>query len=94
MTNKKSLAAQIKECSGTWRGRSALVDPIMRRQFDDDLSLAQPLDVGAAASCYIIFEGIDIAEKRAGLRNTFQNVSFASLLRPSQVRVLKSSHPP
>lgn len=90
MTNKKSLAAQIKECSGTWKGRSAIVDPIMRKQFDADLSLAQPLDVGAAASCYIIFEGVDMAEKRAGLRNTFQNVRFSPPIRPSQNRVVPS----
>ena len=29
MTNKKSLSAQIKECSSTWKGRAAVIDPIM-----------------------------------------------------------------
>ena len=51
-----------------------------RSVFDKDLSTAQELDIGAAASCYIIFEGVDINERKSGVRNSFQNSFMESMI--------------
>jgi hypothetical protein len=80
------LAAQVKDSSNSWKGRSDACHLVYKNEYGENLEEAECLDLNAACSVYVIFEGIDFENSLSSFDSatSFDNSFMESMIRVSR----------